>query len=57
MDITSYEPSEYEGNKMQGIHESTDLAKPKFSFSFKEVIRMKDNGSDLIGLSTFFKVC
>lgn len=53
MDITSYEPSEYVENKMQGIHESTDLGKPKFSFSSKEVIRMKDNGSDLIGLSTF----
>ena len=54
MDITSCEPSEYIENKMQGMHESTDLGKPKFSFSFKEVIRMKDSGSDLIGLSKFF---
>ena len=50
VDITSYEPTEYIENTMQGRHKPTDLA--EFSFSIKKAIRM--DGGDLIGLSNFF---
>ena len=38
VDITSYEPTEYVENTMQGRHKPTDL--DEFSFSVKKAIKM-----------------